>query len=573
MHAEFKVTLTDVNSGTPSIVTVPAIISDFYKYESTYGFPFANRVNRQYGSTANQEASYYGMSALFNSSAVKLFTSQLPTKKKRIRTNISNTYCGYAANRQSSASEAGFSTKYGYCTSYSTNVDRGTPDNTYFEVNWHFDANRGNGTIKALGTSAPIGIHSCDTEQILPLDTAQSIELGKDYSPYMCFPYGGACAPANSSTTTYQVNSADIDCSPLISMRGDLNDKDTIREWYYQTADKIIQLWSDSFNVFNENNEYVTEIKYRVINKKWMFQYCIGIDQGVHPLTMQDWINNPSAIYDGVLEINSGAYPLKNTALYDSNDQYKVAGESEEAFSVIFVAQAGQFGANPNPDALDKYLSDNGKMCRIKTFVISGASPMVTVFDSVYDSPLSAFVTDRAQVTSPIVARSKILFDKDFNYYYVRSGVDSSQQSYYYYAKRSLTEDTLQWYNKYNVGQLLCLNFTMASGSGIAAAYFTYDNTNNYLGNAVIIDKATGQSIEGYELSCLNTYSACGKPFNTLVLLKTLRESPFFLCPCASSEYNVIISTDFLYAKANLATEIVKTSNYVLDIQFKLYID
>lgn len=584
MHGEFEITLTDVNTGVVTVDTVPAILTDFYKYESTYGFPFANRLSRQYGSTPTDGsaafASFFTMSAFFNSSAVKLFTQALSEKKKDIRTKLYNNYCAFATNRAYNADEAALSSKYGYCSSYRHSIDRSTADGTLIEFNWHFDADKGNGVIKSVGTSAPIGVHAVDNEAIAPVDSTTTEQRGYDFSTYMAYNYMNDTLPRNSATALFSTYVADIDCAPLISARGTLNDKSAIREWYYQTKTKIVQLWSDSWNVLNESNNYITTIKYRIIDKKWLFQYCIGIGQSVHPLSMPDWLNNSGVSFDGSIEINSGAYELKNIALYSGTDAGKVAAEAKNAFAVFFVAQAGEYGVNPNPDGIDYSIGDNGKMCRVKTFAISGNTPTISTFDSVYDSPLSALITDRyaslGAYQQSLVPRSKILFDEQYNYYYVRTGGSlHSEQYYHYYAKRALLSDELLWRVDYMPNRELCLNFASTYELGIVAQYFTVDsNSQHCLGNGVIVDMLTGQTSEGYELDYnWVTIYASGKPFLTRVLLKPLRESPFMLCPCHHAEYTVAIATDFLYAKANLPNSITKTSGNTLDIKFTLYID
>lgn len=577
MTGSFNIKLKNKNTGTViSEQTVPAIVTDFIKYESTYGFPSSER----FVHGADWDDNVNGMSAFTNSSSIHLFEDELSTDKTKFRFDLNNPFCGCAGYFTDAVTvDSGLdNSKMGDMVSAENSYDYANQHPTKIEFKWNWSADKGNGTIKSLGTGYGAAAQAFDDYPIINEGLYTNIGSVKAQTSEATFTLN-ASIPKTNLTSQFVANN-DSMITKYINSRSSISQHTEIFTAYYQTKTNIIQLWSDNPNVL-EGTDYHTTFKYRVINKKWLMKYTIGIAQGMHPLSIGE-------DYDGEITIYSGIYPLKS-GINDSFADYCFQNVENNSYAV-FVAQTAT--ANENPQAVadggDYDVDSVAWKCdraRCVAFVIRGDTPQLYTYDTEYDSPLYALGKPHSDNNGEYFYNhwnSPILFTEDNCYIYISEYATPNEYNLKaILVKRSLSGNTLMWkrtifardsYSDFRDGNH-SIAFNYVAQNGIMSFQSVYSNSRACIGCEIYDHTDDTFTPNGYACDMVYQTYTIGGATHTIFRLDGFGDNPFFLSPCNRwyTEYAIGLKTNFLYTKANLTTPITKTSDNTLEITLTLY--
>lgn len=571
LTGEFNIQLKNASSGTVvKNITLPAVITDFYKYESTSGFPCMSRY--AHGSSDSYNAGFCANTAIVNASGIKLFKDTLDESPHKFKATLDDTYCGFATRYTDAANAHQFSDKAGYMSDYSFGpIDFRNVEGERLKLmyKWTWPSDKGNGTIKSVGTGHQAGANAVDIDPLFTDFNAAASQMGMDFYQYGGLPVGDFDSPRSTAflpntsenTMTSQVNA--FPRSPFMHWRSSASNRD----FYYQTDANIVHIWFKTLNVLNENNEYVSIACYRIINKKWMYKYSIGIAQGMHPLGTPDWYAGADAFEDGEISINSGAYALRLNPTIGGGTRTSCSYPIVEGNAYcIFFADAGEAGRNPNPDAENPYWNHSRPQ---NCYIIMGDTPTLRVYSTQYDSLLTNMNVKRGGYfdTDPVIQAT--LFCKDFSYILIYRVSDNQN----ILIRRFLYGDSFIFKINLGAGSRYAFNlcFVPDQPSGTFCLYKDSFSANytlpgkicNILDGQQVAYALLGQADEGLVRSL--TY---------MTLLDATNDNPYKLTALLNGDtrYASVLATNFLYAKANLPEPITKTSDYTLDITFTLHI-
>lgn len=570
LTGEFNIQLKNASSGTVvKNITLPAVITDFYKYESTSGFPFMSRYAHKASDSYN--AGFCANTAIVNASGIKLFKATLNESPHKFKTTIDDEYCGFATRYTDAANAHQFSDKAGYMSDYAfSSIDfrKAEGERVKLMYKWTWPANKGNGTINAVGTGHQAGVNAVDKDPLFTDFNAAASQVGMDFYQYGCLPVGNYDRPVstaflpNASENTMTSQNNQFYLSPFMHWRASVADRD----FYYQTDANIVHIWFRTLNELNENNEYVSVACYRVINKKWMYKYCLGMAQGMHPLNTLNWYAGEDAFPDNEISINSGAYPLRVniTLARGANNGYSWPIVEDNAYCIFF-ADAGAPGLNPNPDGENPTWADARPQ---RCYVILGDTPELRVYNTQYDSLLTCMDVHRYTYHSDPVLQAT-LFCKDFSYILIYH-VNNNQNLI---IRRFLSGDSFVFKTDIGAGAEMSfgLCFLPAAGTGTFCLY-RHANTANYTLPGKICNISDGQQVAYALLGQAN--EGLVRSLTSKILLDGNNDSPYKLTALVDGDtrFSSVLATNFLYAKANLPEPITKTSDYTLDITFTLHI-
>ncbi len=577
MNGNFKVELKDKTTGIAvKTVTVDAKITDYWKYESTYGYPFINR--GESGQTLHQ----YLLQLPFSSAGIQLFENQLSTKRDKFRTKLSDTYIAYASRYNAAANPEQYSSKAGHMSDYQVTTDFNQSatvgGQVTYTMKWSWDASQGNGTFKSLGTLNAQGAHAKDTTPILQngAESLSTVSAGQDFSvttdsSYVTSPSVGANRLVNVDDTSTMQGSS----SPLNYIaQGIVSERLDNCAWYYQTDNNIVQLWFNKRNEYQQDSTYLSEIRYRVINKKALNRFHLGQVDGLHPLQY-----NPD-LFDGSFNINTGSHQLFPIKLYMDRLCFGAPAKIQNSGYCVFCAlDSNVANANPNPDNKTPNRHSSAPWYKVKTYVIKGDSPELISFSSSYDSPLSAITTPWSSDNKYyryICSCTGFLFTRDFAYIY--SDTQNNKV-----VKRYLSGDTFAWEIDNSAPANVMLTFMDNEPDCFGMCNYYADLYGANVGNHTTVQytllNQIDKSTHGYFLKPTGGGTENADYKRTQVSLSDYRlDNPFMLdinsersLPQTSNylSYNL---TDALFAKANLPEPITKTSDYTLDITFTLHI-
>lgn len=572
LTGEFNIQLKNASSGTVvKNITLPAVITDFYKYESTSGFPCMSRYS--HGTSDSYNAGFCANTAIVNASGIKLFKDTLDESPHKFKTTIDDEYCGFATRYTAAANAHQFSDKAGYMSDYifdSIDFRKSEGERVKLTYKWTWPSDKGNGTIKSVGTGHQAGVNALDKDPLFTDFNASASQMGLDFYEYGCLPIGNYDRPSSAAflpntaenTMTSQINY--FHYSPFMHWRSSVADRD----FYYQTDANIVHIWFKTLNVLNENNEYVSTVCYRVISKKWMYKYCLGISQGMHPLSTPNWYTGEDAFPDGEIVINTGAYQLrKNIAIADGTRPGYSWPIVEDNAYCIFFADSGAPNLNPNPDAENPSWSyARPQNC----YIILGDNPTLRVYNTQYDSFLACMNAKRSPGVDQVdPLEQATLFCKDFSYIFI-CRVDNNTN---YLIRRFLYGDSFIYKIALGAGGRRAFNLCFLHGASSGTFCLYKDSSSaNYTLPGKVCNISDGQQV---------AYALLGQADAGLVhsvtsetLLDANNDSPYKLATLVSGEqrFRSVLATNFLYAKANLPEPITKTSAYTLDITFTLHI-
>lgn len=567
MTGKFNIVLKNASLGTVvKDITIDAAISDFYKFESTFGFPSMNRVSeRTYANitatSSDQDINPQScMSARFNAAGVRLFEDALDLDRHKIKVNPKSKYCGYATRYNSSSSVTTYSSKAGTMSGFTSDIDytRDFGDRARVSLSWHWDANHGNGTFKSVGVGHAAGVHAIDDEPIQSINSYTPASQGNDFYSYAGVTKDNSAIVINTDTGIMRGTDHPI-YTPFLYARSN-----SIPVFYYEQGNNIVQLMLTDINVLTDNS-YHTTVKYRIIDKKWMNEFTIGIAQGIHPLSCPyDYFNDCKE--DGEFTINSGAYPLRYPEYNSSTTSVFMPCLVENNAYVVFIAQAGEPGLAPNPDNYD---TQRPEYYPVNVYVISGTTPSLRLYNSYYDSPLSKLYTDVTAYTG----LSRVLFFEDYSYAIIPPRTNLNEDSYL--IKRYLSSDSYAYrVNLDNSVTRYYLDF-LPDMNGCFAFANIYSGNTPYIVAGNFINKDTG-AFEEYYFSTVDMGDAAGidaSLITTITRIKSLYDNPFYMLMKPDGRvFYMLLNTNFLFAKANLPETITKTSDYTLDITLTLNI-
>lgn len=569
MNGNFKIELKDKTTGSVvKTVTVPAKITDYWKYESTYGFPAVDR----------HAHLKYLLTLPFSSAGIQLFENTLDLSRSKFRTKLSDTYIAYASRYNAAGNPEQYSSKAGHMSDYQLTTDFNQSSTVggqvTYTLKWSWGASQGNGTFKSLGTLNAQGAHAKDTTPILQngAESLSTVSAGQDFSVNCSV---GQVSSGNPGAREVNVDSSNsvtmLDGSSLIKFNLDYiySQKASAAAscaFYYQTNDNIIQLWFNTRNVLTQNNTYESEIRYRVISKSALHRFHLGQYNGLHPLNF-----NPD-VYDSSFVINSGTHilvPLKCTA--DGTGTSISCKIENNGYFLLFAADSDTGNANPNPDGKTPIRHSAAPWYKMKTFVIKGDIPELIAFSSVYDSALAAFISDYPRTISSYAG---FIFTSDFAYIYVDAQTSKL-------VKRYLSGDTFAWELSLNTPDRILLSFLDGESSAFGMCNYyrslQYTMTGTTSVQFTLIDKSDPTIIQGYFMNPTansNPYSDFVKQMSYICDYNV--DNPFYLSTnldlSGTPVYYSFAKTDALFAKANLPEPITKTSDYTLDITLTLNI-
>lgn len=566
MTGKFNIVLKNASSGTVvKDITLDAAISDFYKFESTFGFPSMNRVSeRTYANitatTSDTDINPQScMSARFNAAGVRLFEDELDLDRHKIKVNPKSKYCGYATRYNSSSSVTTYSNKAGTMSGFTSDIDytRDFGDRARVSLSWHWDSNHGNGSFKSVGVGHAAGVHAIDDEPIQSINSYTPASQGNDFYSYAGVTKDNSAIVINTNTGIMRGTDHPI-YTPFLYARSN-----SIPVFYYEQGNNIVQLMLTDINVLTDNS-YHTTVKYRIIDKKWMNEFTIGIAQGIHPLSCPyDYFNDCKE--DGEFTINSGAYPLRYPTYNSLNTSVFMPCLVENNAYVVFIAQAGEPGLSPNPDNYD---TQNADYYPVNVYIISGTTPSLRLYNSYYDSPLSKLYT----AVTGYIGLSRVLFFEDYSYIIIPPRTTVNEDSYL--IKRYLQNDTYAFrINLDNSVTRYYLDFLPDMDGCFAFANIYSGNNAAYVVSGNFININTGAP-EEYYFSTVDMGGVIGLDaarITDITRIKPLYDNPFYMLIKPDGRvFYMLLNTNFLFAKANLPETITKTSDYTLDITFTL---
>lgn len=567
MKCHVKVELLDSENNVTKSTETDGIITNAYKYLSTWGFPGVARDKIIMNNTYNADLTFGGVIG---------FKLALPEDEDDFRYDLSNLKTCYATR---------------YSADYSAISDKiGTkmPDlceftSTSYKQVWVWGESQGNGVISSVCLTHAAGAGAFDVTP--PKDKTAAFALGNDclgtIIPQTNTSYRGTAA-FNVNTSYAQLNLF----SALVHHRASSDNISTesAATFFYQTDKYIMLLYASEFNTALDSG-FRTTLKYRRIPKENMYRWN-GLGLGTVDSATAGALNSESAhrlsaptsdvsgtfpdnSWDGELVLNT-PYELRSY----TESRYKYQSDNynaywaEDNFAVIFFMLI-PFPSDPddpdqpkdfrvNPDGIDVGMPNAN--CRTGTYIITGDTPSAVLspsgspyFDSEWNSPLLLYV--------PYAQSSRgIMIKKDLTYVY-RWFLSASK----HLACRKLDGDTLVWNHDISDSNT---PVNLEPATFLDPSYFlcpwyavktTSTSTTWSSGVYFEIRKSSDGSILGYTMK--------NSANRSLMCLYPMDKNMFYLYAISSqSVYLSALNTNYMYAKFNLPTAITKTSSSKLRI-------
>ena len=534
MNCKAKIELIDPDTEEVKVEkAAKGIITNAYKYISTLGYPFTDR-------TKYSVMTYYNADVIAQGCIA--FNADLGSDENDTIFDFNNVKTAFGSRYTSDMSQ--YSTKYGaYRKDLSTYTD------SVVEKVWEWGTQQGNGTIRSVALTHSSGADCFDTEYL-----TSDITVGNDYMPTLRCPFGDSVKIDGAST--FSSNQQVITCPEIKTVNWYESRHPRLN--YYVTENNIIQLCTSNGNTnvtvkdAEGKETKQTKILYRVIPRKEISYYPLaigGLDKGtskyLHPLSRPEYADRDYVRledgWDGEIIINTGTCDLIE---FDRSTL-----SVEDSAFMVYLSRSDNAGS-VNPDGADAGASLYGRMI---TYVISGDTPTVSKYDSIYNSPL--FVT---ATTSATYLGGNIVFTKDLGYIY-NSYRGGDYPEYNYIAKRFLNNDELAWKinmsNTKNTSSYLNI-FPCVDGAFEVPLTGTYPMINQ-------VRKTSDGSLLGYCRDYEN---------HAYHWIKDIDSSNIFLLvpdrgdSSTTSLCQVELMTNYLFCKINFDEDIVKTDKYKMRI-------
>lgn len=568
MNCHVKVELLNpADDSVAKSVEADGVITNAHKYLSTCGYPFISRKDYVTFATMCLDLTAGGCVAFENvqSTDENDYKFDLSDKKVAWGTHYSEDY-------------SAFSSKYGALNKALSSFDRRS-----FTKVWEWSENQGNGKINSVCLTHAAGAGAVDNTP--PPDTTAVYTMGNDGAPVITCPVGNsALGTAAFQAHTDPMCSYEIRPSDGYGVQSDV--------FYYQTDNSIICLNTKSLNVVTTDstgkNVFRHTFRYRRIDKKWMYKWEGGVLLSSrkknycqhllsYPIPLVDASGNETYLdgdWDGELTFDTTSSIM---TMFDAGSGGK-DGTSvylEDSFGIALFSKGINYYIDADGKKVDVGFADSsdvGLTTRntnaLVTYIITGETPYVKTFESHYRCALSQ---DRYSTTGYIDRGIIIL--KDFSYIYksFRSPKSSnSYAEYNYIARRMLSEDTLVW--KVDLGTTISTALPLKRFYW-DSDYFCLPYVNNsssstdYSGGVYYtVRKNLDGSVVGYFLDNVKDHiitNLVPKDNNLFILDSVGHTSP-------SYGFNAYLSTNYMWLKANLPTELVKTSAYKMRITVKV---
>ena len=515
------------------------VITDVRKHLSTFGYP---QTMRDSGITIS--SSY---SNVFAQGCVA-FSNKLGSSKSDCFFGLDDDLVAFGSRYTSES--------YSHSTKFGTyNREYEKADYKSFSKTWEWSEEHGNGKISSVALTHAAGAHFFDKGEQF---TVSGSIPGNDYTTLL-----GAITGNSINIDGNQAFSSNQQYALMYCAQGEYYRGPSV--YYYQTDKNIVQLVIKSLNVETTTEsgkkEYVTTLLYRVIDKKWCYKYKLFSSKTNDAVYLGYTTHNPLSLpyledssspklsdgFDGELQINSGSAILRLTAKNNMQVQ-------DYAYVILFSVN-NDTSPSENPDRKDERLTD-----RVVSFVITGDTPTVYKFDSVYKSPLNS-IAQNSEGRSYI--STFVIFDKEFNYIYTR--YRGNRPAWRYIAKRSLQSDAFIWKisiandgtNGSGPSYLFSPDnnvFVMRNKGGGDSSLRTYTNYLRRISDGEIVGYSYGYDVPSRTI--LNSADSTS-PFVLIPDMSTERDSYF---------WRPLIKTNYLYCKADLPKSIEKTSSYKMRI-------
>lgn len=568
MNCHVKVELLNpADDSVAKSVEADGVITNAHKYLSTCGYPFISRTESVTLASMCLDLTAGGCVAFENAQSADEndYKFDLSDKKVAWGTRYSEDY-------------SAFSSKYG-----ALNKDLSTFDRRSFTKVWDWSESQGNGKINSVCLTHAAGAGAVDNTP--PPDTTVAYTMGNDGAPVISCPTGNsALGTAAFQANTNYMCSRSIRPSDAYGVRPDV--------FYYQTDNSIICLNTKSLNVETTDSTgksvFRHTFRYRRIDKKWMYKweggvllsareknYCQHLLSYPEPLT--DEVGNKSYLegdWDGELTFDTTSSIKTMFGGYNSSTGNNGTGVYlEDSFGFALFSKGINSYVDENGKEVDVGFADSsdvGLTTRnsnaLVTYIITGETPYVKTFESHYRCALS----QGRYSTTGYISRGIIIL-KDFSYIYKSyRGTKPSYASYNYIARRMLSEDTLVW--KVDLGN------TISTGLPLKRFYWDSDyfclpyvnnssSSTDYSGGVYYtVRKNLDGSVVGYFLDNIKdpiTTNLVPKDNNLFILDSVGHTS-------TSYGFNAYLSTNYMWLKANLPTELVKTAAYKMRITVKV---
>ena len=570
MNCHVKVELLNpADDSVAKSVEADGVVTNAHKYLSTCGYPFISRTESVTLASMCLDLTAGGCIAFENAQTTDLddYKFDLSDKKVAWGTRYSEDY-------------SAFSSKYG-----ALNKDLSSFNRRSFTKVWDWSESQGNGKINSVCLTHAAGAGAVDNTP--PPNTTDVYSMGNDGAPTIMCPTGNSVL----GTEAFQANT-DYMCSRSIRPSDAWGVRPDV--FYYQTDNSIICLNTKSLNVETTDSTgksvFRHTFRYRRIDKKWMYKweggvllsartvnYCQHLLSYPEPLT--DEAGNKSYLegdWDGELTFDTTSSITTMFGGYNSSTGSNGKGVYlEDSFGFALFSKGINSYVDDDGKTVDVGFADSSDVGLTKsnadalvTYIITGETPYVKTFESHYRCALSQ---GRFHTTGYIDMGIIIL--KDFSYIYKSyRGTKPSYAKYNYIARRMLSEDTLVW--KVDLGNTIstslplkrfywnsdyfCLPYANADGKSSSSNYSK--------GVYYTVRKNSDGSVVGYFLDNVEdqvTTNLVPKDNNLFILDSVGHTSPDY-------GFTSYLNTNYMWLKANLPTEVVKTAAYKMRITVKV---
>lgn len=564
MNCHVKVELLNPADGSVAkSVEADGVITNAHKYLSTCGYPFISRTESVTLASMCLDLTAGGCIAFENAQTTDLddYKFDLSDKKVAWGTRYSEDY-------------SAFSSKYG-----ALNKDLSTFDRRSFTKVWDWSESQGNGKINSVCLTHAAGAGAVDNTP--PPDTTAVYSMGNDGAPTIMCPKGNSAlgTEALQANTDYMC-SRSIRPSDAYGVRLDV--------FYYQTDNSIICLKTKSLNVVTTDstgkNVFRHTFRYRRIDKKWMYKWEGGVLLSSreknycqhllsYPIPLVDESGNETYLdgdWDGELTFDTTSEVM---TMFGSTGNDGTGVYLEDSFGIALFSRGINYYLDADGKKVDVGFADSsdvGLTTRnsnaLVTYIITGETPYVKTFESHYRCALSQ---DRYSTTG-YISRGIIIL-KDFSYIYKSyRGTSTSYAKYNYIARRMLSEDTLVW--KVDLGNTISTALPLKRfywGSD----YFCLPYVNNSSsasgyssGVYYTVRKNSDGSVVGYFLDNVEDLVITNlvPKDNNLFILDSVGHTS------VDYGFTSYLNTNYMWLKANLPTEVVKTSAYKMRVTVKV---
>lgn len=412
MACTVKIELLDPPSGAViSSVEGKGVLTDAYKYLSTCGYPSSTPSDWARRVFTDPDYSAGGLccfeEAVLDDSPSR--NLELPLAKKT----------AFASNKTNKSSS--YSKRAGVYMQ-----DKSSKDYNTFTKVWEFDTDEGNGKISSVALTCVGGANAYDKEF-----TEQELSAGlRDNADFVA--YGGP--PSSNGLWGYSFD------RPIVVFRPRFYDfcrNDRGCNAFYETPSGKIVFLGFNFNAgYGPGGGRLTEAVYRIVDKKWLYHFPFGVNLAVSGTNKKSL--SPLDLYGPTDDIIDGRLSFETPETVNIYNLDRVFYEGNSC--VVLSARAGntrEASVVPNPDGIDYFEDGSFNAGRTVSAFISGETPTVEMFDSVYASPLWLEANGGQQWG--VKEGMCFLKNKSYIYYCADNG-------HPYLACRYLENDTLVWY-------------------------------------------------------------------------------------------------------------------------------